>query len=320
MGGTPDAASWGQLLGGWSQAVDVPPTSYVMPKYVVAGATGRVGSAVASELIRRGVRPTVIVRGQGALAEWTARGADSVIGSLADPAFLTKALQRAAGFFVLLPENVQTDDFHGARRRMAETIAEAVASSQVPHVVMLSAIAASIADGNGPAKDLHYLENLLRRTRANITILRSAYFQDNVASAVTPAKHLGIYPHFFPSDDVAFPMIATKDSGAFAAQSLLEPSGRSETALLLGPAYSARDIAAKLGTALGKPVQVVAVPPAARLAALTGAGVPRQLAEAVVEMMDALGAGKIIPAGDKKFMGSTVIDDVIRQMIGASPA
>jgi hypothetical protein len=56
------------------------------------------------------------------------------------------------------------------------------------------------------------------------------------------------------------------------------------------------------------------------LAALTGAGVPRQLAEAVVEMMDALGAGKIIPAGDKKFMGSTVIDDVIRQMIGASPA
>jgi hypothetical protein len=28
-------------------------------------------------------------------------------------------------------------------------------------VVMQSAIAASIADGNGPAKDLHYLENLL---------------------------------------------------------------------------------------------------------------------------------------------------------------
>jgi uncharacterized protein YbjT (DUF2867 family) len=272
---------------------------------------------VAHELIRRGVRPTVIVRTEGARADWNAKGADAIIGSLADVAFLDTALRGADGFFVLLPENVQPDDFHGARRRMAEAVAAAVASSHVPHVVMQSAIAASIAEGNGPAKDLHYLENLLRTTGANVTILRSAYFQDNVAAALAPAKHAGIYPHFFPSDDAAFPMIATKDSGTFAAQALLEPTGRTETVLLLGPAYSARDIATKLGVVLRKPLQIVAVAPAGRLAALTDAGVPPQLAEAVVEMMEALAAGRIVPAGDRQLVGSTAIDEVIRQVVRA---
>ena len=288
-----------------------------MAKYVVTGVTGRVGSAVATELIRGGVRPTVIVRSEGAQADWNAKGADAVIGSLADAAFLDMTLRGASGFFVVLPENVQPDDFHGARRRMAETIAAAVASSHVPHVVMQSAIAACIADGNGPAKDLHYLENLLRATGTRVTILRSTYFQDNVAGALVAATHAGIYPHFFPSDDMAFPMIATKDAGIFAARALLEPSGRTETVLLLGPAYSARDIATKLGGALGKPLHIVAVPPAERVAALTNAGVPQQLAEAVAEMMEAFGAGKIAPVGDRQLMGSTPIDDVITQIVRA---
>jgi NAD(P)H dehydrogenase (quinone) len=160
----------------------------------------------------------------------------------------------------------------------------------------------------------------LRTTGVHVTILRSTYFQDNVAGAVAPAMHSGIYPHFFPSDDAAFPMIATKDSGTFAAQALLEPSGRTETVLLLGPAYSARDIAAKLGAALGKPLTIVAVPPAARLAALMDAGAPQQLAEAVVEMMDAFAAGRIVLTADQQLAGSTVIDDVIRQVVRAKVA
>jgi hypothetical protein len=75
---------------------------------------------------------------------------------------------------------------------------------------LLSATAAVVPDGNGPAKDLHYCENRLRACGATLTALRSCYFQDNVASAPTPARQAGIYPNLLPSADFAFPMIATR--------------------------------------------------------------------------------------------------------------
>lgn len=286
-----------------------------MARYLVAGATGRVGSVVARELIARGNKPVVIVRSEAARDRWKSEGADAVVGSIDDEAFLTSVLEGASGFFVLLPENVQPDDFHGARRRMATAIAAAVSKSGVPHVVMQSAIAASIPDGNGPAKGLHHLENLLRASGAKVTALRSAYYQDNVAGVVAPATHNGIYPHFMPSDDLAFPMVAIRDAGVFAADALLNPSGRTETVLVLGPAYSARDVAGKLGAALGKTLHVVAVPPENQVGALMGAGLPQQLAEAVAEMMGAFATGKIVPAGDRQLVGTTPIEDVIKQIV-----
>jgi uncharacterized protein YbjT (DUF2867 family) len=197
---------------------------------------------------------------------------------------------------------------------MAEAIAAAVTSSGVTHVVMQSAIAASIAEGNGPAKDLHYLENLLRAACPKVTILRSAYFQDNVAGVLTPAKQAGIYPHFMPADDASFPMIATKDVGKFAADVLLLPRDHTEIVLLLGPAYSARDVASSLGAALGKPLQVVGIPPAEHVGALVGAGLPQQLAEAVAEMMAAFRNGLIVPSGDRQLVGTTSIDQVIADL------
>src|SRR4030095_739065 len=106
------------------------------------------------------------------------------------------------------------------------------------HVVMLSAVAAVLAEGSGPAKDLHYLEHLLAPIKTRRTILRSAYFQDNVGGALTPAKVAGVYPNFIPSHAFVFPMSATADVGRFAADALLSPAGVSETVLLLGPAYS----------------------------------------------------------------------------------
>lgn len=289
-----------------------------MARYVVAGVTGRVGSVVAADLLGRGVTPTVIVRSEPARASWIRRGADAIVGSLDDEGFLTRALSGADGFFVILPENVQPDDFHGARHRMADAIATAVAASGVPHVVLQSAVAASMADGNGPGKDLHYLENLLRATGTTLTILRAAYYADNVAGVLAPATHAGLYPHFLPSDDAALPMIAIKDVGRFAADALIHGPARSETVLLLGPACSPREIAGKLGAALGKPLRLVAVPPDHHVAALMDAGFPKQLAEAVAEMMAAFANGRIVPAGDRQFVGTTTIDEVITQVVHAS--
>ena len=285
--------------------------------YVVAGASGRVGSVVAAELLSRGANVTVIVRTAQAGADWSKRGAQVAVGSLDDEAFLASAFSGAHAAFVLLPENVDPANFHGARRRMADAIAGAVAASGIPHVVMLSAVAAVLPDGNGPAKDLHYLEKRLGATTARRTILRAAYFQDNVGGMLGPAAQAGIYPNFMPSDEFAFPMISTTDVGRFAADALLATPARNETVLLGGPSYSPRDVAGRLGSALGRTLQVVGIPPEQQVGALLGAGLPQQLAEAVVEMMDAFGKGRIVPEGDRILMGATTIDETIGRILNS---
>jgi uncharacterized protein YbjT (DUF2867 family) len=286
-----------------------------MASYVVAGATGRVGSVVAAELLSRGASVTVIVRSERAGAAWVKRGASVAVGSLDDEAFLTTQFRGVQAAFVLLPENVDPANFHGARRHMADAIAGAVAASGIPHIVMLSAVAAVLPDGNGPAKNLHYLENRLASTNARRTLLRSAYFQDNIGGMVAPAMQAGIYPNFMPSDEFAFPMISTIDVGKFAADAVLSTTGHSETVLLEGPSYSARDLATRLGRALGKPVQAVRIPAEQQVGALIAAGMPQPIAEAVAEMMAAFSTGLIVPTGDRMLMGTTTIDDTIGRVL-----
>jgi uncharacterized protein YbjT (DUF2867 family) len=291
-----------------------------MGRYAVAGITGRVGSIVASHLLERGHRVTAIVRDPVRASSWTARGADLVVGSLADPRSVAAALDGADGIFVLLPENDGGEDFHGTRRRMADAVATAVAGTRVPHVVLLSALAAILSEGNGPAKDLHYAERRLERTAAGLTILRPCYFQENVLGALPAARHQGIYPNFLPSADVPVPMIAIRDVGRIAAEELVAPSAPREIVDLLGPPYSIRDVADALGRALGRTLHIVDVPPAEQSAALRAAGVPPQLADAVAEMFAAFASGAIVPGGARRVTGTTRLDAVIASAVPREPA
>jgi uncharacterized protein YbjT (DUF2867 family) len=291
-----------------------------MKKYVVAGATGRVGSIVVRELLARGEAPTLVLRDRTRGAEWSRRGVDAAVGSLDDSAFLARTLRGADGMFVLLPENVNPDDFHGARRRMADAVASAVRESGVPHVVLLSAIAAVLPEGNGPAKGLHYFEAQLRRSGARLSALRACYFQDNVAGALQAAAQAGIYPNLLTSADEAIPMIATEDVGRFAAEALTAPPHASEIVDLLGPRYSARQLAERLAHALGRAVQVVTIPAEGHVAALADAGVPRAIAEAVAEMFAAFNAGKLVPSGDRRLEGTSPIEATIARCLRAQRA
>jgi uncharacterized protein YbjT (DUF2867 family) len=286
-----------------------------MARYVVAGATGRVGSTVARELLRRGVRVAVVVRSDRQGLEWAQRGAEVARGSLDDRGFVGETLRDASGFFTLLPENVAPDDFHGTRRRMADALAGAVEDSGVPHVVLLSALAAVLPDKNGPASDLHYCEQQLGSRARRFTALRACYFQENVASALPAATRAGIYPNFLASADVPVPMIATSDVGRFAADALMNPPTGIEVVDLIGPSYSIRQVAEQLGTALRKRLDVVDIPPARHSDTLVDAGIPHPVADAVAELFAAFNSGLIVPQGDRRLIGTTTVDSVIAHLV-----
>ena len=287
-----------------------------MSTYVVAGVTGRVGSVVAAELLARGQRVRGLTRDATRGAAWAAGGGEVAVGSLDDPAFLVRTLEGAAGFFVLLPEDPFAADFHGGRCAMADAIVSAVREREVPHVVVLSAVAASLADGNGPAKDLHYLERAVRKTSARVTVVRASWFQENVGAVVPAARAAGIYPNLMGVADVAFPTIATRDVGRMAAALLLAPPPTSEVIDLVGPSYSARDLAEALGAALGKPLQVVDVPPPARVGALVQAGLPESFAQEVAELYACVESGRVRLEGDRLISAATGIEQVLPGLVG----
>ncbi len=134
---------------------------------------------------------------------------------------------------------------------------------------------------------------------------------------IAPAKQQGIYPNFMPSADSAIPMIATPDVSRLVAGLLTAPAPRSEVVDLLGPAYSPRQLAERLGAALGRPLRIVDVPAAGHVAALQQAGLPAQMAEAVAELYAAFAAGLIVPHGDRSLAGTTTIDEVLAGLLAA---
>src|SRR5262245_18368807 len=127
--------------------------------FVVAGVSGKVGAAVANELLAKKKNVKVIVRDAAKGAEWSKRGAEVAVGSLEDSNFLTTDLKHAAGFFTLLPPNFAAPDVYAYQRTTADAIAKAVKASNVPHVVILSSVGADLSEGNGPIRGLNYLEN-----------------------------------------------------------------------------------------------------------------------------------------------------------------
>jgi uncharacterized protein YbjT (DUF2867 family) len=282
--------------------------------FVIAGATGHVGSVVASELLAAKQPVKVIVRDPKQASAWSECGAEIAVGSLEDRAFLTTALKGAKGFFVLLPPNLRVKDFYAYQTKLADSIAGAVKASGVPHVVMLSSIGADVDKGTGPIRGLHYLEEALRGTGTKLTALRACSFQENVAMMLAPATKEGIFPCFLPASQ-PIPWIASRDVGVLAAKALLAPPAKSEIEDLVGPSYSEKQLAAELGKKLGRELRVVELPRDRWESALEQAGVSADLAPVMAEMYDAFSKGLLRPKGDRMLSGTTTIDATLASLV-----
>ncbi|WIY82237.1 NmrA family NAD(P)-binding protein [Propionimicrobium sp. PCR01-08-3] len=286
--------------------------------YVVAGATGRVGSAVARQLLSEDAEVRALVRRQVDADGWEAQGAGARIVSLDDRSTLTEALAGCAGFFALLPFDLTTNDLNEHTERLVESIAGAVAGAAVPHVVLLSSGGADLAEGTGPIAGLHCAEVALRATGTVLSALRSVHFQEKLADVLDTARESGIYPVFAGSADVSVPMVATADLGAVAADVLQSPPSVSEAIDVLGPSYSERAVAAVLGRALGQELTVEVIPEEVWADVLTEAGFRPRIAASLAELYRADQQGLLAPRGDRQVSGHTPIDVTIDRLLAAS--
>ena len=284
--------------------------------FVIAGATGRVGSATAHTLIDAGAEVRVLVRREADAAPWRQAGAETATVDLTDRAGLTAALTGAAGFFALLPFDLGAADVDAHAELLSDAIAGAVAEAGVPHVVMLSSGGADLAAGTGPITGLHRLERALGETGTTLTALRSGHFQEKVSDVIDLARETGTYPVFAPTAEVPVPMVATRDLGAVAARALLAPPPSSEAVDIIGPSRTESDVAEVLGRALGRALTVEIVPEPAWAPALTAAGFAPHVADSLAELYRADAAGLLAPRGDRSITVTTTVEETIAGLVG----
>lgn len=290
-----------------------PSSGGVMSIFVVAGATGHVGSVVARELLAGGHKVRAIVRSVDKAKTLAGQGAELLAGELGDVSFLTRALRGADGTFLLLPPPPHDSlDVRAFQDRVAHAEATAVAESGVRHVVLLSSWGAEKASGTGPIVGLHVLEEALKKSGALSTFLRAGSFTENLLAMLPAAQHRGVLPSFFPPE-FKIATVATRDIAAVAVRSLLAPPAASQIVYVLGThEYSAVDQAAYLSKKLGKEIRLLNLPVSAASGAIQQGGVGASMANLYQEMYEGALKGLLgIEPGNRVENGTSTLDEAL---------
>ena len=262
--------------------------------YVITGATGNTGSVAAEKLLASGTKIRVIGRDAKRLERFSQEGAEAVVADMTDAAALDKAFSGARAVYAVMPPNVSAPDVRAYQERVTDSLAAAIRNNGIAYAVALSSTGADKTYGTGPVMGVHGLEKKLGMIDGlNSLSLRCGYFMENLLPQVGIIQSLGFMAGPV-RPDVPLPMIATRDIGEVAAESLakLDFAGK-QTRELLGARHVTYTEAAKIiGAAIGKPDLTYRQVPASVLKpAMMQMGMSSNMVDLLLEMSDALNTG-----------------------------
>jgi len=228
--------------------------------YVITGITGKVGGVVARTLLAAGKPVRAVVRDPAKGQAWAGQGCDVALADMNDEASLARAFTATEAVFVLLPPHFDPSPGFTETRRIVAALHGALAAAQPARVVCISTVGAQATQPN-LLSQLGLLEQGLGELPLPITFLRPAWFMENAAWDVAPARASGLIPSFLQPLDRAIPMVATADVGRTAAELLQQSWAGHRVVELEGPhRYAPNDIAAGLARLLRSDVRAEAVP------------------------------------------------------------
>jgi len=223
--------------------------------YVITGGTGNTGKPIALALIKAGKKVRVICRDAAKAKDLEDVGAEIWIGDALDTSFLNDAFKGAIAAYLMIPPNMQAENFTNYQFLQVKAMATALVNCNVKYEVTLSSVGAHLERNSGVILGLHQAEQTFNAIPGLNTLhLRPTYFIENTLGMAAMAKHMGITGSPIKGD-LSFPMIATKDIAAYAAKRLatLDFSGHNVQYLLGTRDVTYKEIIALYGKAIGKP-------------------------------------------------------------------
>src|SRR3984957_10098107 len=286
--------------------------------YAIMGITGRVGSAIAENLLAQGEQIRAIVRNPEKAARWKDCGAEIAIADVDDPSALASAFEGMDGVFLMIPPNfAPAPDFPETRKTLASFYA-ALAKAMPKKAAPLSSLGTEQARGLGLITSLHLLERTLGDLPIHHAFLRAGWFMENHAWDITTAQSEGkIFSNLFPLDRKVS-LVATADIGKAGADVLRQEGTGNRYMGGAGPEQdSPNDIAREFSKALARSVEAVAVPREKWTEFFLSQGMPEGRTEPRAEMVDGFNSGWIhfgVP-GTEHIKGPTSLTSVIAKLV-----
>jgi NAD(P)H dehydrogenase (quinone) len=285
--------------------------------YAIVGITGRVGGAIAENLLAQGERIRAIVRSPEKATRWRELGADVAVADVDNADALASAFEDVDGVFLMVPPNFAPAPGFPEVRKTLGSYHAALAKALPKKAVYLSSIGAEQTTGLGLITGSYLLEQTLSDLPIAQAFLRAGWFMENHAGDVTTAQAEGkIFSNLYPLDR-KFSLVATADIGKAGADVLRQEWKGNRYIEVAGPEqYSPNDIAGALSSALQRSVEAVAVPREKWTEFFLGQGMPEGRTEARAEMVDGFNSGWIhfgVP-GTEHVTGATSLTTVIAKL------
>jgi uncharacterized protein YbjT (DUF2867 family) len=234
---------------------------------LVVGATGTVGGAALAELRQAGVPVRALVRSAARAREVAGPGVETVVGDLADPASLDRALAGVTAALLVSPLDPGQVALQGH-------FVEAARRGGGVHVVKVSGLATAldspVASGRWHART----ERQIEAAGLPFTFLRPPYFMQNVPRQFGRAlAATGVLAA--PMGQARVAMVDARDVAAVAVAALTRSGHAGRTYTVTGPeALSFADVARILSATLGRAVVYQDDPPETARSRLAAAGIP----------------------------------------------
>ncbi|MCP2052936.1 UNVERIFIED_ORG: uncharacterized protein YbjT (DUF2867 family) [Pseudomonas fluorescens] len=279
--------------------------------YVITGITGKVGGALARNLIKAGQPVRAVMRDAGKAGYWADQGCDVVFAQMDDAQALTKAFKGATGVFILPPPGFDPQPGFPEARAVIAAVSQALQAATPKKVLCLSTIGAQATEVNLLTQRT-LMEQALSALDIPVTFLRPAWFMENALYDLIAARETGVIHSFLQPLDKAVPMIATADIGTLAAQLLQQEWAGHRVVELEGQWISPNDIAQGLSQVLDRDVRAEAVARETWEALLRAQGAQNPLPR--MRMVDGFNEGWICFEQEQVLKGDTSLLTVLREL------
>jgi len=267
--------------------------------YLVTGATGHVGGAVARQLHEQGHSVRALIRDPSGVDSLPA-GIELAVGDLDDPASVAKAVTGAEAIFLM---------HVGTGTQQTRTMIAAAHDAAVPRIVQLSSAGARLLplDANPMGAAFATREQILRESGLGVTYLRPSAFASN-AFAWRDSIRAGKVVD--PTGDGVLAVMDPEDIARVAVTTLTDTGHVGKGYLLTGPqALTAREQVATIAEVTDRPVDFQDVTPHEFAQAAIQQGTPPEQARLMERLNEVFRARR-----------SVNITDDVENITGIAPA
>ena len=214
---------------------------------LLTGATGNVGRAAAHALLAEGEAFRVLVRDANRLDASIASGADVMVGDLESTDAVDRALGGVEKALLVTPNGVRQVDVESA-------FVDAAVRAQVQHLVKVSSMEAAPTAKSAIPRSHYQVEERIRASGMRWSFLRPSFFMQNLLMQAAAIRGSGAFT--LPLGDAQTALVDARDVGRAAAALLMSDGEDSASYELTGPTLmNFDDVAAALGTAIGRPIR-----------------------------------------------------------------